>query len=102
MKEANLEGYVISICVASLGMDFKNISEGFTRDKSFKPNLKSMKYWAQTQKTKPAEKIQNPLYYKRGVNIRIQKKRDKNIHPCILLLKLPSGALSRLTQALFI
>lgn len=37
----NLEGYVISTSVISLDIDFKKISDGLTRAKSFNPNLQA-------------------------------------------------------------
>jgi len=42
---ANLDGYKTSTLVISFEIDFKKISEGWTRDKSHNPNLR--KAWDQ-------------------------------------------------------
>lgn len=75
---------MISTLVISFDIDFKNISEGLTRDKSRKPNLqknsksrnKQLHHWTTKQKTKN--------------------------NPWILFLKDPSGAFSKPIQTLFI
>lgn len=77
---------MISTLVISFDIDFKNISEGLTRDKSRNPNLQKKKL-----------EIKNITV----INNFTTKQQNKT-NPWILFLKDPSGAFSKPIQALFI
>lgn len=68
-------------------MDFKNISDGFTPDNNFNPNLQQQQPQLQTPPTKKKKYI---------------KKKNFGKYPWILFFIDPWGAFSRPIHALFI